>query len=266
MRDREESPLYGIAVFEEIEERKAAEARLQQSMAELERANEELQQFAYIASHDLQEPLRMVTGYLQLLQRRYAGQLDEDADQFIGYAVDGATRMKTLIRDLLAYSRVATRAKPPTPTDVDALLEEVLAGLQMAIARSSATITHDPLPTVIADETQLAQLLQNLIENALKFRGEAPPQVHIGVEEVENGWQFTISDNGIGFKQEYAERIFVLFQRLHTRDEYVGTGIGLAICQKIVERHGGRIWAESEPGEGTTFFFTLSKSGEPGLG
>jgi light-regulated signal transduction histidine kinase (bacteriophytochrome) len=199
----------------------------------------------------------MITGYLELLQRRYQGQLDQDADQFIDYAVDGAERMKALINDLLAYSRVSTRGRPFAPTEVGPVLDQVLAGLHLVIAGNDAVITHDPLPTVPADEVQLAQLFQNLIENALKFRGEAPPRIHIGAKETDTGWQFAVRDNGIGFEQKYADRVFVLFQRLHTREEYTGTGIGLAICQKIVERHGGRIWVESEPGEGTTFYFTL---------
>ncbi|MCA9971272.1 MAG: hypothetical protein KC425_13695, partial [Anaerolineales bacterium] len=221
------------------------------------RSNRELEQFAYVASHDLQEPLRMVTSYLQLLQRRYRGQLDANADEFIAYAVDGAERMKVLINDLLAYSRVGTRGKPLAPADAEALLQRALDNLQLSIAETGARVHHDPLPAILADDGQFVQLLQNLIGNAIKFRGAAPPEVHVGVTRQDAQWRFAVSDNGIGFEPQFAERIFVIFQRLHTRSEYGGTGIGLAICKKIVERHGGQIWAESTPDVGTTIYFTL---------
>lgn len=246
-----------IAQGQDITERKQAEAKLKQSIAELERSNAELEQFAYVASHDLQEPLRMVSSYTQLLARRYRDKLDADADDFIAYAVDGSNRMQMLINDLLAYSRVSMRGKPFEPTDCEAILSQICVNLQAAIEDSDAVITHDPLPTVVADVSQLAQLLQNLIGNAVKFRGEEPLHVHVSAEQKGNEWVFSVRDNGIGIDPEYADRIFIVFQRLHNRGEYSGTGIGLAICKKIVERHGGRIWVESQSGKGSTFYFTI---------
>jgi signal transduction histidine kinase len=224
---------------------------------ELTRSNAELEQFAYVASHDLQEPLRMITGYTNLLAKRYGNKLDEDAREFIGFAVNGAKRMHVLINDLLSYSRVGTAAKPLAETDCEGVFAKTLASLQVAIRESGATITKEDLPTVIADETQLGQLFQNLLSNAIKYRGEDAPRIHVGCKEQAGRWLFSVRDNGIGIDPQYAERIFIIFQRLHTRDEYSGTGIGLAICKKIVERHGGKIWVESAPGEGTTCFFTL---------
>jgi light-regulated signal transduction histidine kinase (bacteriophytochrome) len=216
-----------------------------------------LEQFAYVASHDLQEPLRMVSSYTQLLARRYKGKLDADADEFIAFAVDGALRMKRLLNDLLAYSRVSTRGHPLRSISSEAVLDQTLANLQVAITESQATITHDPLPIVLADQTQLLQLFQNLIANALKFRAEQPPEVHISAEARGREWLFSIRDNGIGIDPQFADRIFVIFQRLHNQADYPGTGIGLAICKRIVERHAGRIWVESQPGQGATFYFTL---------
>jgi len=240
------------------EERARAEVHLAEKAQELARSNEELEQFAHIVSHDLQEPLRMVTSYLQLLEQRYKGQLDEDADDFINFAVDGAERMRTMIEDLLAYSRVGTRGKPFQPTDTDVALDQALANLQIAIEESNAEITGDDLPTVTADESQLIQLFQNLIGNAIKFQKEdASPRIHVDAERVGDMWHFSVADNGIGIDSDDAERIFQIFRRLHSREEYEGTGIGLAVCKRIVERHGGRIWVESEPGEGSTFFFTI---------
>ena len=234
-----------------------AERAVREQAEELARSNAELQQFAYVASHDLQEPLRKVSSYLHLLEERYRGRLGSAADEFIGFAVDGAQRMKRLINDLLEYSRVGTRGRPFEETDTDALLERVLADLQVAIEENRAEITHDRLPTVMADGVQLGQVFQNLITNALKFRREEPPRVQISVQERNDEWILSVSDNGIGLDREFRDRVFVMFQRLHGRGKYPGTGIGRAICKKIVERHGGRIWVESEPGCGSTFHFTL---------
>ena len=261
--------IYGaIETLQDITERKRAEDELREyrdhleelvkvRTAELERSNAELQQFAYIASHDLQEPLRMVSSYLQLLERRYKGQLDADADDFIHFAVDGAKRMRALINDLLAYSRVQTRGKPFEPTDGEKVLKLTLTNLQQAIEESKAEITHNPLPTVMADELQLVQVFQNLIGNAIKFRGDEPPQIHVSAKRTGNEWMFSVRDNGIGIEPQYAEKIFGIFQRVYGTAEYPGTGIGLAICKRIVERHGGHIWVESEPSTGSTFYFTL---------
>jgi PAS domain S-box-containing protein len=264
-----------LGVARDLTERKRADAALARQAEELARSNAELEQFAYAASHDLQEPLRMVASFVGLLADRYQGQLDSDADEFIEFAVDGARRMQALISDLLEYSRVTTRGQPPQPTDAAAVLAEALWNLGLAIAEAGATVTHDPLPTVLADPTQLMRLFQNLIGNALKFRSAAPPVVHVSVElrNAECGirnagqgpqsairnpqWLFSVRDNGIGIDPQNHARIFGVFQRLHTRQEYPGTGIGLAICQKIVERHGGRIWVASQEGQGATFYFTL---------
>ena len=241
----------------DITERKGAEAALERRTEQLACSNAELEQFAYVASHDLQEPLRMVSSYVQLLARRYKEKLDSDADDFINFAVDGANRMQALIRDLLAYSRVGTRGERLEPTSCETVLDQTLANLQFAIEENGARVTHDPLPTVLADPSQLSQLFQNLIGNAIKFRRDEAPHVHLGAERRENEWLFSVRDNGIGIDEEYGERIFEIFQRLHGRNDYSGTGIGLAICKKIVERHGGRIWVVSDPGGGSTFYFTL---------
>jgi PAS domain S-box-containing protein len=250
----------GIFVFaEDISARKKAEEELRRSHDELERSNAELEQFAYVASHDLQEPLRMVSSYVGLIERRYKGKLDPDADDFIGYAVDGAKRMKMLINDLLQYSRVGTHGKMFGPVDCEKLLLEVLEHLQLLIEDNEATITHDRLPTVIGDDVQLARLFQNLINNALKFRKDDPPSIHISVKPNNGNWLFSFQDNGIGVSPKFADRIFEIFQRLHGSEEYPGTGIGLAICKKIVERHGGRIWVQSEQGNGATFIFIIPR-------
>lgn len=226
--------------------------------AELARSNAELEQFAYVASHDLQEPLRMVSAYVQLFEKRYKGHVDEQADKYIHYAVDGARRMEALIAALLEYSR-AGRAEIQTETvDLERVLDRLSVTLEGAIEESGAIVTHDVLPAVRSDETQLARVFQNLLGNALKFRRpDVPPRVHVSAERRQHRWVFSIRDNGIGIDSGYADRIFVIFQRLHTRTEYPGTGIGLAICKRIVERLGGEIWFESEPGKGTTFFFAL---------
>jgi PAS domain S-box-containing protein len=245
------------AVLRDITERKRAEEALAQQAAELARSNAELEQFAYVASHDLQEPLRMIASYTQLLARRYRGKLDTDAEEFIGYAVEGVTRMQALINDLLTYSRVGTRGAEYSLVDAGAVLDRVLVSLGPTIEENDATVTHDELPTLCADAGQLGQLFQNLAANAVKFRGSEPPRVHVAARRGEGEWVFSVSDNGIGIAPEFRERIFVIFQRLHNRSEYAGTGIGLSICKKIVERHGGRIWLDSEPGQGTTFHFTF---------
>ncbi|HZG39282.1 MAG TPA: ATP-binding protein [Nodosilinea sp.] len=232
-----------------------------QQRQELARSNEELQQFAYIASHDLQEPLRMVTSYLQILERRYQGRLDPDADDFIQFAVDGALRMRTLINDLLTYSRVGTRGQAFELTSCRLAVDSAIANLQLAIEESGAVVTYGDLPQLRADPTQLTQLFQNLISNAVKFRSEAPCRVTIEASQKADAWLFAVQDNGVGLDPQYAERIFVIFQRLNNRLDYPGTGIGLAVCKKIVERHGGNIWVQSEPGQGATFYFTLPEGG-----
>ena len=235
------------------------EARVEQRTAELQRSNDQLQQFAYVASHDLQEPLRAVSTYVQILADRYGSRLDSQADEFIHYAVDGATRMQELIRDLLNYSRVQTKEQVLTETNCEEVVARVLENLQLSIADSKAVVTTDSLPVVMGDAPQLQQVFQNLLSNALKFCGPKPPQIQIAAQQKEEEWVFSVRDNGIGLDPRHAERIFVIFQRLHTRREYPGTGIGLAICKRIVERHDGRIWVESEPGKGATFYFTLPK-------
>jgi signal transduction histidine kinase len=267
-------PLNGAEVLARIEShlalyalrRQLAEqnAQLQREIAvraetqeALQRSNTEFEQLAYVASHDMQEPLRKIASYLQLLAQRYHGRLDADADEFIGYAVDGAKRMQALINDLLAFSRVGTKARPFAPTDCNAIVRTVLADLQMAIEDCGAHVEVGALPTVMGDATQLPQLFHNLLSNAIKFRRDVAPLVQVRAEPDGGSWRFTISDNGIGIAAEYFERIFIIFQRLHARSRYEGTGIGLAICKKIVERHGGQIEVQSTLGEGSTFAFTL---------
>jgi len=258
--DASGAPQYEIALFDDITERKKAEAALREAHEELKRSNAELEQFAYVASHDLQEPLRMVSSYTQLLMRRYGDKLDGDAKDFTAFIVDGATRMKQLIEDLLAYSRVGTRDRNFKPVEAESSLKRALTNLRAAIQDSGATVTQDKLPTIHCDEVQLAQLFQNLIGNALKFRKpDVAPAVHVGAAEQGAEWEFMVRDNGIGIEPQYFERIFMVFQRLHDKGEYPGTGIGLAIVKKVVERHGGRIWVQSQPGAGTTFHFTMPK-------
>ena len=245
----------------QIAQRKRAEEQLSKQVDELARSNEELKQFAYIASHDLKEPLRTVSNYVQLLSRRYKGKLDADAEEFIYFTVDGVARMQALIDDLLEYSRVDAQVNSHTPTDCEAVVDQVLGGLRAAIEESGAVISRDPLPNVNGNSRQLAQLFQNLIGNAIKFRGDDAPNVHISAREEVNQWIFSVRDNGIGIDQEFFERIFAVFQRLNRRDEYSGTGMGLAICKKIVKRHSGRIWLESKAKEGATFYFSIAKDG-----
>jgi light-regulated signal transduction histidine kinase (bacteriophytochrome) len=265
VRDVFGMPLYEIAVFDDITERKKSEAALQAAHEELKRSNAELEQFAYVASHDLQEPLRMVASYTQLLGRRYEARLDQDAREFMSYIVDGATRMKQLIEDLLAYSRVGTKGQEFKPVALEAPLRRALFNLRAGIEEAGAAVTYDPLPTVLGDEVQLGQLLQNLVGNALKFRSGSVPRIHLGVTNSPQEWTIEVRDNGIGIEPQYFERIFMVFQRLHNKGEYPGTGIGLAICKKVVERHGGRIWVESRPAQGpnqgSSFHFTLLKRG-----
>ena len=232
---------------------------------ELARSNVELERFAYVASHDLQEPLRMVASYAELLAQRYRGRLDADADEFIGFMVEGVLRMKQLIHDLLAYSRVSTEDRVVRPTSCEELLARALDDLRGAVAESGAVVTHGPLPTVAVDERQMRQVFQNLVGNAIKFRSKERPRIHVTAERRScaaggSEWVLAFADDGIGIDPAYFERIFVIFQRLHTREEYAGTGVGLAICKRVIERHGGRIWVESHPGRGSTFRFVL-----PGL-
>ncbi len=247
-------------IVRDVTARRSAEDRLESKSRELARSNEELRQFAYVASHDLQEPLRMVAGYTQLLASRYEGKLDGEADLFIRYTVEGVSRMQALIRDLLDYSRVQTHGRTFEVASMDTALEWALANLETGIEMSGATITSDALPDVRADPSQIGQLFQNLIGNALKFRGERPLEIHIGSHKRGGEWQVFIRDNGIGVDAEDRSRIFDIFQRLHSRDEFDGTGIGLAICKRIIERHGGRIWTEPSPGQGATFVFTLPRT------
>jgi PAS domain S-box-containing protein len=239
--------------------RRRAEEQIRRQAAELARSNADLEQFAYVASHDLQEPLRMVASYTQLLARRYRSKLDADADEFIAFAVDGANRMQALIQDLLSYSRVGTRGKPFRPVNCAAVVDRVLNDLKPMIVEAGATVTRGDLPAVSGDDVQLGALFQNLIANAIKFRGDRAPVVQVSAEREGEHWRFAVQDNGIGIESEYRERIFVIFQRLHGHGTYPGTGIGLAICKRIVERHGGRIWVESTPGAGATFWFTLGE-------
>ena len=247
------------AAIRDISVRKAAEADLIEKIAELKRSNEELSQFAYIASHDLQEPLRMVSSYTQLLAQRYAGKLDSDADEFITFAVDGATRMQRLIQDLLAYSRVGTKRMEVTLVSSQKALGLALTNLESAIDDSGAQVTSDSLPAVRADETQLVQLFQNLIGNAIKYRTAKSPEVHVSAMQQSGLWQFSVKDNGLGIEAQYYDRIFGMFQRLHNRQEFSGTGIGLAICRKIVERNGGEISVSSKVNHGSIFRFSLGE-------
>jgi PAS domain S-box-containing protein len=248
-----------FAAARDITERKGMEKEIQRTMEKLKQSNAELEQFAYVASHDLQEPLRMVASYVQLLERRYKGKLDAEADEFIVYAVDGANRMRRLIDDLLTYSRVSRLGKPFEPTDLESTLDIVLENLQASIAETGAVVTHDKLPVVVGDGGQMVQLFQNLIGNAIKFHGKEPPRVHVSAKVQDTDYLFSVSDNGIGIDSQYFDRLFKIFQRLHTKQEYSGSGIGLVICKRIVERHGGRIWLESQVGKGSTVYFTLRK-------
>ena len=236
---------------------KQAQQQLQAYARDLQRSNEDLEQFAYVASHDLQEPLRMVVSYLGLLERRIGERLDADCRQFLNFAVDGGKRMQSLIHDLLAFSRVGSHARPFESADMTEVLRTALTNLQVVIEETSALVTSDALPSVTGDAGQLSQLLQNLISNAIKFRGAESPRIHLGAVHGDGEWIFSVQDNGIGIDPQFFDRIFVIFQRLHEREKYSGTGIGLAICKKIVHHHGGRIWVVSEPKKGATFYFTI---------
>jgi PAS domain S-box-containing protein len=257
LTDSKGKTIAGIEVVRDITERKQAEEHLRKLSDELSRSNTDLQQFAYVASHDLQEPLRVIAGFVKLLAKRYKGQLDDEAEQFINYTVDGVKTMEMLIKDLLEYSRVQSNGMALKPSDCDKLVKECVKSLQTVIEESGAKVTYDSLPNVKADASQLVRVFQNLISNAVKFHGDEKPKVHISAEKKENEWVFSIRDNGIGINPKQAERIFLIFQRLHTKEEYPGTGVGLAICKRIIEHHGGRIWVESEVGRGSTFFFTI---------
>lgn len=250
----------------DVTERLRTEESLRQVALELARSNEDLEQFAYVASHDLQEPLRAVSSFVQLLQRQYQGKLDAKADEYIRFIVDGVARMQALIKDLLVYSRVGRRGDTRAAVDVDQILQTVMADLADPIEQSGALVTHDSMPTVRANAGQLAQLFQNLLGNAIKFRrADVRPEIHVGATRRSDGWLFSVRDNGIGIPAQHLERVFLIFQRLHTRDEYAGTGIGLAICKRIVDHHGGRIWVESSPGQGSTFQFTIPDPPSTGL-
>ncbi len=246
----------------DVTQRKQMEERLKQMTAEMQRSNTELEQFAYVISHDLHEPLRMVSSYTQLLAKRYRNELDADADEFISYAVEGAQRMQLLLNDLLDYSRVGTRGKPFALVESKRVVEQAMSNLKIVIEENGASVTYDVLPAVLGDEGQLVRLFQNLIGNAIKFRGEAAPHVHISALRWHNVVTFSVRDNGIGIDPQHSRSVFEIFRRLHTREEYPGTGMGLAICRKIVERHGGRISVESRPGQGATFFFTIKMAGD----
>jgi PAS domain S-box-containing protein len=256
-RDARGRPMHMVGVVQDITDRKLAEADLAQRAQELARSNAELERFAYVASHDLQEPLRMVTSFTQLLAQRYKDKLDKDAHEFIGFAVEGATRMQRLIEDLLAYSRVGSANRKPGRIQAAAALRRATANLRTAISDSNAEVSAGDLPEVVADESQLSMVFQNLIGNAIKFRAGVSPQIHVAAHRLNGGWQFEIKDNGIGIDEKHRERIFTMFHRLHPRSVYPGNGIGLAICKRILEGHGGRIWVESKPGAGSTFYFTL---------
>jgi signal transduction histidine kinase len=246
-----------LLALDDITERKTVERALQLHAKELERSNADLEQFAYVASHDLQEPLRVITRFTQLLAKRYKGKLDSDADEFVAFIVDGATRMHRLINDLLGYARLGSQAAKFAPINCEAILADAVSNLGSAIEESGAKVSHDPLPTVMGDRDQLSRLFHNLLSNAIKFHAAHPPVVHIAARRNENEWLFSVQDNGIGIDPEYFERIFLIFQRLHRMSEYSGTGVGLAICRRVVERHGGRIWVESQSGKGSRFYFTM---------
>jgi light-regulated signal transduction histidine kinase (bacteriophytochrome) len=247
----------GFVVFRDVTKARAQELRLEDYRHDLERSNEELERFAYIASHDLQEPLRMVASHVQLLAGDLEGTLGPEQEESMAFAVDGAKRMQQLINDLLAYSRVGRRGKPFVPISMDEVVRTALQNLEVAVRERGATVTCSDLPVLNGDDGQMIQLLQNLIGNGIKFHGDEPPRVHVSAERSEGTWTFTVQDNGIGIPEEHVDRVFQIFQRLHSRTEYEGTGIGLAVCRRIVERHGGRIWVEPARPHGSRFRFTI---------
>lgn len=255
-----------ITIIRDITEQKHAEEQLNRQAKGLKRSNMELEQFAYIASHDLQEPLRMVSCYVKLLAKRFSEAKDindvtnDDINEFIFFTLDGAKRMQQLINDLLEFSRVQTHGKEFKKIDSEIIIRHAIDNLHLTMSESNATVTHDSMPVIFADKSQLVQLFQNLIGNGIKYHGEAPPRIHISAKKGKRDWIFSVSDNGIGIDPEHYERIFIIFQRLHTKDEYTGTGIGLALCRRIVERHHGKIWVESVKGKGSTFYFTILRS------
>ncbi|WP_340674426.1 sensor histidine kinase [Natrinema zhouii] len=247
---------------EKNDELKRAEERLEESVTELEASNEQLEQFAYAASHDLQEPLRMVTSYLQLLENRYGDELDEDGEEFIEFAVDGADRMKGMIDGLLEYSRVETQGDPFEAVDMDVVLDDVLTDLQFKIDETDTEITREELPTVDGDERQLQQLFQNLLSNAIEYSGDEPPRIHVSAAREGSEWMISVRDEGVGIDADDTDRIFEIFQRCHSTEEQAGSGIGLALCKRIVERHDGELGVDSESRAGSTFFFTLPSAVE----
>ena len=257
--DKKNIETLGVA-FVEVLMRKKAEIHIKENIKNLEQSNKELKQFAYITSHDLREPLRMITSFLQLLERRYKDQLDQDANEFIGFAVDGAKRLDVMTNDLLQYSKITSEKREMKPVNFEHVLEQALTNLTVQIEENNAIITNDPLPTINGDEQLKVQLFQNLISNSIKYRSQETPKIHISAKKEKNLYIFSFKDNGIGMSSKYLEKIFTIFQRLHTKEEYEGTGIGLAIAQKIVHQQGGQIWAESEPGKGSTFYFTIQTS------
>lgn len=247
----------GVVVAYLSEQISKKEFDLKNIIKDLQRSNEDLQQFAYVSSHDLQEPLRAIISFSQLLEDEYKDNLDKDGNEFLHFIIDGAKKMNTLIKDLLAYSRITTHAKPPKWNKLEKILENAIFNLSESIKESGAIITYDALPTLKVDKTQFLQLFQNFISNAIKFRRDETPKIHLGVKKIDIGWLFSIEDNGIGIESQYYDRIYDIFYRLHTKEEYPGTGIGLPICKKIIHRYGGQIWVESELGRGSTFYFTI---------
>ncbi|MBD3338119.1 MAG: PAS domain-containing protein, partial [Candidatus Lokiarchaeota archaeon] len=258
-RKKENGDIIWNGWVRDISKQKESELQLEKALQDLKSSNAELEHFAYIASHDLQEPLRTISSFSQIIGKRLNGRLDETEDKYLGYIIDGTKRMKSLINDLLVFSRIKRKGNEFKSSDVERILNEVLKGLKSSIYENNAEITHDPLPTILADSSQIYQVLQNLISNSIKFRSEKPPKIHISAETTHNEWIFSIKDNGIGIDSKYFDRIFIAFQRLHSKTKYSGTGIGLAICKKIIKRHGGKIWIESEEGKGSTFFFSIPK-------